>query len=1059
MYETSSATLSASQERLWFMDQYIPAPVNTLAGEFRISGPLDQRLVKDAFAQVVQQLPGLRQVIGSVDGRPVSATAEHPGLVVIGLNEPTGAEPAGVELTGAQLTDRLDALRAEAAGHRFAMAETPMVLATLVQVAPQEHVLLLSAHRAVLDEASLFRLPALIGDSYRALATGEQWRAQPNDLKPFYAAAAESRATPAVQQRLAELQAQLGELAPLELPTDRTRPAQAGYAAGSVSQPLGRRLADQLRQASADLKVPAATLLRSAFQTLLHRYTGQRQLAIGTLASRTQPEFAELLGPLNSWQLELSEIDDRTTFADLVLAPAAQPVAFEWLVEAVQRPRDPGRSPLFQACLRQLDGGASADFALARLSSARLLPPAATQFDLDLLVEPGPAEPLLTLAYRQDLFDPATAQRMLGHLRRLLAVGLARPDEEVLSLAYLDPDERLRIEADFNRTEVPYASTATIGELFEDQVQRTPDARALTMEGRHLSYAELNRRVNQLAHFLRSQGAGRGTLIGLCLDRSFDMIIAMLAVVKAGAAYVPLDPGNPPDRLRFMIEDTELRLMLTSEKLDGTVALPDGGVVVVLDRDGDRSAIAAQPGSNPANLNQPEDLCYVIYTSGSTGRPKGVLTAHRGIVRLVSNTDILELNSDTSYMQTSPLSFDPNSLEIFGPLLNGGRVVLLPPGVPTPALVGQTIREQGVNTLWLAAPLAALTIETNLADLHGLRQFMAGGDVVSLPHMRRMLTELPHVRLVNGYGPTEVAAFSVSHKITYLDPDWPSVPIGRPLHNTTAYILDDRQQLVPVGVWGELYLGGPGVAVGYHNRPELNAERFIPDPFRPAPEARLYRTGDRCRWLPDGLIQFQGRLDTQFKIDGVRIEPGEVESLITADPAVVAAVVAAPVIDSRRSLVAYIVPAGPDFDVAALRSRLRAGLPAIMVPTHYVMLEAIPLTPNNKVDYGRLPTPAAVRGSGRAPSTPTQIQLAEIWREILGTDQIGEEDNFFDLGGQSLRAIPVLAAISAQFGIDLSVQDIFEMPTLAGLAQRIEDRMLAAVDPQELARLLSQAID
>jgi acyl carrier protein len=334
---------------------------------------------------------------------------------------------------------------------------------------------------------------------------------------------------------------------------------------------------------------------------------------------------------------------------------------------------------------------------------------------------------------------------------------------------------------------------------------------------------------------------------------------------------------------------------------------------------------------------------------------------------------------------------------------------------------------------------------------------MAGGDVLSIPHIRRMLTELPHVRLVNGYGPTEVTAFSVSHKITYLDPDWPSIPIGRPMHNTTAYILDDRRQLVPVGVWGELYLGGPGVAQGYHNRPELNAERFLPDPFRPGPGAQLYRTGDRCRWLPDGLIQFQGRVDTQVKIDGLRIELGEVQSLITADPAVGAAVVTAPVIGSRRSLVAYIVPAEPDFDAAALRSRLRSSLPGIMVPAHYVVLDRIPLTPNNKVDFTRLPPPDTAGAADRsAPSTPTQLQLAEIWREILGSEEIGEEDNFFDLGGHSLRAIPVIAAISTRFGVDLAVQDIFEMPTLAGLAQRIEERMLAAVDPQELARLLGQ---
>jgi acyl carrier protein len=329
-----------------------------------------------------------------------------------------------------------------------------------------------------------------------------------------------------------------------------------------------------------------------------------------------------------------------------------------------------------------------------------------------------------------------------------------------------------------------------------------------------------------------------------------------------------------------------------------------------------------------------------------------------------------------------------------------------------------------------------------------------------MPHVRRVLTELPQVSLVNGYGPTEVTAFSVSHKITYLNPDWPSIPIGRPIHNTTAYILDERQQLVPIGIWGELYQGGPGVANGYLHRPELNAERFVPDWFRPADGATLYRTGDRCRWLPDGLIQFQGRFDTQVKVDGLRIELGEVQSLIAADPAVGAAVVTAPLINDRRSLIAYVVPRGQAFDAGALRSRLRSVLPSVMVPAHYIALETIPLTPNNKVDFARLPAPdLAGSARQRAAITPTQVELARIWGDILGVEEVGEEDSFFELGGHSLRAIPVIAAISTRFGVDLTVQDVFEMPTLGALAERIEQLMLAAIDPTELTLMLAEKGD
>ncbi|WP_331461098.1 non-ribosomal peptide synthetase [Micromonospora tarapacensis] len=760
-----------------------------------------------------------------------------------------------------------------------------------------------------------------------------------------------------------------------------------------------------------------------------------------------------------TWRVLRSETDDSTPF--VALCPPGdtpEPLPFETLVEEVRPPRDPARSPVFQAAFTARERTAPADsFGVVAVVAQTVVPAAATLPDLALLAQPDPAGTRLTLSWRADLFDTATMERMLGHYVNLLRAAVADPDTPVHRLSIMDDAERDRLLDEFNRTDAPFPRDATVHELFEEQVLRTPDARAVTIEGQHLTYRELNEQANRLAHRLRAGGVGRGTLVALCLERSLELMVAVVAVLKSGGAYVPLDPAYPTDRLAFMLADTRAGFLVTQERLRELAPIGDDVVVLVLDDPGDAASLAAQPAANPVNENTADDLTYIVYTSGSTGRPKGVETIHRGVVRLVINTDILQLDEHTSYLQISPLSFDACTLEIFGPLLNGGRVVLLPPGVPTPARVARTVREQGVDTLWLVAPLANLTIDTHLEDLRDLRQFMAGGDVLSLPHIRQVLERLPHVAMVNGYGPTEVTAFSVSHKITYVDPDWPSIPIGRPMHNTTAYILDPLGQPVPIGVWGELYLGGPGVALGYHNRPDLNAERFLPDTFRPGEGHQLYRTGDRCRWLPDGTIQFHGRLDTQVKIDGLRVELGEIQSTVADDESVAAAVVTAPVIGARRTLVAYVVPADPEtFDPAVVRARVATALPSVMVPAHYVTIPTIPLTPNNKVDFRALPEPElAAGGTHRPPESGTQQTVAEIWQEILGVPSVGLDDNFFELGGHSLRAVPMIAAVSMRFGVDLAVQDIFEVPVLESLATRIEERMLEAIPAEELERMFA----
>jgi amino acid adenylation domain-containing protein len=1046
-------SLSLGQERSWFIDQYVDAPVEVLVEQVRLRGPLRAGTLAAALGDVVAAEAVLGLAIGTDQGRADRRSAA-----------PVPAALAGADLSGLSDTEREEAVRravGRAAETRFDLGRGPLIRAELLRLAADEHLLLLIAHRAVVDPASLTLVVARLGAAYRARLAEPSGPADTTVRDEFAGFSQRERAAAEAARVVAGAawREYLADVAPLELPTDRIRPVQPHYAAGTADLRLPPVLHEQVENLAARLGVASADVLRACFQALLHRWSGQPVLALGVSDERRTPETVGLVGPVATWRVLRCETDEHTPFAALCAPPdTPEPLPFETLVEEVRPPRDPARSPLFQAAFTARRATAATDcFGEVTVLAQTLVPAAATLPDLALLAQPDPSGTRLTLTWRADLFDPTTTERMLGHYVNLLRAAVADPDTAVHRLAILDDAERARLLDEFNRTDAPFPQDVTVHELFEEQVLRTPDARAVTIEGRHLTYRELNEQANQLAHRLRAAGVGRGTLVALCLERSLELMVAVVAVLKSGGAYVPLDPAYPMDRLAFMLADTQARFLVTQQRLRELAPVGAEVTVLVLDEPADAASLAAQPTGNPVNVNTADDLTYIVYTSGSTGRPKGVETIHRGVVRLVINTDILQLDERTSYLQISPLSFDACTLEIFGPLLNGGRVVLLPPGVPTPARVARTVREQGVDTLWLVAPLANLTIDTHLADLHDLRQFMAGGDVLSLPHIRQVLERLPHVSMVNGYGPTEVTAFSVSHRITYVDPDWPSIPIGRPMHNTTAYILDPLGQPVPVGVWGELYLGGPGVALGYHNRPDLNAERFLPDTFRPGDGHRLYRTGDRCRWLPDGTIQFHGRLDTQVKIDGLRVELGEIQSAVADDESVAAAVVTAPVIGTRRTLVAYVVPAdGHTFDPAAVRARVAAALPSVMVPAHYVTIPTIPLTPNNKVDFRALPAPELAAGAAhRPPETGTQQTVAEIWQEILGVPSVGLDDNFFELGGHSLRAVPMIAAVSMRFGVDLAVQDIFEVPVLEALATRIEERMLEAIPAEELERMFA----
>ncbi|GLZ78274.1 hypothetical protein Afil01_30810 [Actinorhabdospora filicis] len=1030
------AELSATQERLWFLDQFADAPVSTVVWWARLGGALDVDALAGALGALVERHPVLRTVVVARDGRPVPVVSAAEA----------GALPL-LDLSGSSEAGAVERARREFAAEPFDLATGPLLRARLLRLGEDEHELLVGAHQIALDRAGLAGFGLALAEAFAGLPGGDGFAA--------FAAGERARlADPGLGDVTRSWREHLAGIPPLELPTDRNRPSGAGYAASLWTTAIDPELAEAVDAFAAAEGRSAGEVWAGAVQALLHRYTGQELLALGEAAG-PDPQWSRTLGPVGNITVRRGLLGENAGFRALLDAEAAPPpLPFPTLVEALDPPRDPSRSPIFQV-LTGTHVTPDLSFGAARVTAAGYGHSGASLYDLDWWLDGLGDARRLAIAYRRDLFDEATVERMARHFLILLKAMLSGPDRAIAELPLLDAAETRLVMEDFNATDVPYPDEVTVQELFEEQVLRSPDVRAVTYEGAHLTYAELNARANRIAHRLRAAGVGRGDFVGLCLERDLDFLPAVLGVLKSGGAYVPLDPAYPPERLDFMVADTGARYLITQERLLGVIPSPPPEIIVV---DRDRAEIDACPDADPDNVNEAGDLTYVVYTSGSTGRPKGVETIHRGVVGLVINTDILALDAETSYLQISPLSFDASTLEIFGPLLNGGRVVLLPSGVPTPARVARTVVEQGVNTLWLVAPLANLTIDTHLDRLHGLRQFMIGGDALSIPHVRKVRAAMPDVRLVNGYGPTEVTAFSVTLQIGQIPADWPSVPIGRPMNNTTAYILDERMAPLPVGIWGELYLGGPRVGLGYHHRPDLNAVHFLPDPFRPGPESRIYRTGDRVRWLPDGTIQFHGRLDTQVKIDGLRVELGEIQSVIAGHESVGAVVVTAPAIGSRRTLVAYVVPAGPGaFDAAALRASLSRHLPSVMVPAHYILLETIPLTPNNKVDYRALPEPelGGEREFVAPESFPEQV-LAGIWRDILGVERVGAGDNFFALGGHSLRAVAMLAGLGQACGVELSVQDVFEAPVLADLAARVEERMIAALPDQELAELLTE---
>ncbi|NNB91384.1 non-ribosomal peptide synthetase, partial [Corallococcus exiguus] len=630
-------------------------------------------------------------------------------------------------------------------------------------------------------------------------------------------------------------------------------------------------------------------------------------------------------------------------------------------------------------------------------------------------------------------FQPLALQRLLAHWRQAL-VSLTTASR-LGDVSLLSVEERRQLLRDFNATSAPFPGDRCIHHLFEHQAALRPDAVAVDFGSQRLTYRQLDSQANQLAHALRSHGVGPDDLVALCLERSIELVVSLLAILKAGAAYLPLDVDYPAQRLAFMLEDAPPRLLLSSRALSARLSLPDALPRLLVEefQPGD------WPASPPASAVTSRNLAYVDFTSGSTGRPKGVAIEHRSVLRLFHGNDFARFGPDESFLLIAPISFDASTLELWGPLLFGGRLVVFPPQSPSDLkLLRNVIEEHQVTTTFLTAGLFSQVVDLEPDALKGLRQILTGGDVVSAPHVRRVVEQLA-LPVTNGYGPTESTVFAVCFRVTQPDQVGASVPIGTPIANTQVYLLDDALAPVPLGAPGELFIGGDGLARGYLSRPDLTAERFVPNPFSSAPGARLYRTGDLARWREDGVLEFLGRLDHQVKLRGFRIELAEVEAALAAHPLVrqTVALVREDVPGDKR-LVAYVV-AQPDqsLDVTGLRDFLRERLPEFMRPASIVMLDALPLTANAKVDRKALPVPdgsAPVRATYEAPRNELEQQLATLCGELLRVERVGVHDDFFELGGHSLLATQLVSRIRTTFGVELPLRDLFEASTVAELS-------------------------
>ncbi|MCA2709692.1 MAG: amino acid adenylation domain-containing protein [Microcystis sp. M015S2] len=1054
--------LSFAQQRLWFLHQLSPDSHSyNLLEALRLEGSLNLLALEQSLSELIRRHEILRTTFPMVEGQPIQRIAP-PSPVSLPLQDLQN-------LSKNEQTEHLQEIAIAFSLKPFNLAKESLVQFKLLKLGSQEYVLLLKMHHIIYDGWSLSIFFDELSQLYAAFVQG-----LPSPLAKLsiqyadFAVWQRQWLTGEVLERqLNYWQKQLQD-APtiLELPTDYPRPPIPSFRGDGQVFRLNQDLTQRLKRLSQESGATLFMTLLAAFFVLISRYSGQSDVLVGSpIANRNSSAIEKLMGFFantlalrgdmsgNPSFLELLERVKQTTLS----AYAHQDLPFEMLVEKLQLNRDLSHNPLIQVMFSlQNTPQSEASLSGLKMESLPLSVELKARFDLEVNFWEVSDRLEAVWCYSTDLFAAPTINQMGQHFQNLLTAIAANPNMGIFQLSMLSDEERYQLLSLWNETHTDYPSDKCIHQLFEEQVKRTPDAVAVVCSEQKLTYNELNCRANQLAHYLRKLGVKPDELVGICLERSLDMIVGLLAILKVGGAYVPIDPDYPQERISFMLQDTQVKILLTCESLQNS--LPNHQTIVIcLDKDWQQINQASQENLN--STVSADNLAYVIYTSGSTGKPKGVGVIHRSVNRLLFGVNYAHLDATQRFLQMAPIAFDASTFEIWGALLHGARCVIFTEDIPTATSLRNAIDKHGITILWLTAALFNKIIDDNSQALSGIKQLLIGGEALSVAHVHKALETLPLTQIINGYGPTESTTFTCCYPIPkQLEATIKSIPIGCPISNTQVYILDNYLQPVPIGVVGELHIAGAGLAKGYLNRPELTQEKFIPNPFEkdevipPTPlnkggnePSKLYKTGDLARYLPDGNIEYVGRIDNQVKIRGFRIELGEIEAVLSQNQAVQSScVIVREDNPGEKQLVAYIVPKlGVKLTSGDLRQFLSHKLPGYMVPGAFVLLEFFPLTANGKIDRRALKAPSNPSDSDRFIEARNQLELnlVQIWSKVLKIDKVSVQDNFFDLGGHSLLAPYLITQIKEQLGKEIAVTTLFQNPTIEQLATIIKTRL------------------
>ncbi|HYH81624.1 MAG TPA: amino acid adenylation domain-containing protein [Longimicrobium sp.] len=1041
--------LSFNQQRLWVVEQLLEGvPAYNQTNTIRLQAALDVGAFQRALDEIVRRHESLRTTFHAVDGEPYQQV-RGPSPVDLPVVDLRHAAPAEREAEAQRLI-------AEASAVPFDLETGPLLRAVLYRLAPDDHLFALTLHHIVCDGWSMGVFALELSVLYASYALGRTHALPELPIQYGDFAAWERRwfGGDRLEAQLEYWRAQLAGLRTLELPADRPRPARFSYRGGRVPMVIGGTLFRSLNGLAERENATLHILLLSVLFALAHRYTGDDDIAIGTpVTGRTRKELEPLIGFFVNTQVMRADLSGDPPFLDLLArvrqvcfaAYANQDVPFERLVDELAPVRDPGRSPLVQVLFQIFQPPVSVGVQREHVFPFAPSPSATSKFDLTFELIAHPDEVRGFVEYSTDLFDQGRIERLVAHLLCLMEDVLRDPSRSVSRLQVVPPAERRLLEA-WNETAAPYPRGSTLAAELRRQAELHGDRMAVEFGGASLTYAALQARAAALAAELAARGVRPGDCVGLLMSRSLDLPWAMAGILAAGAFYVPLDPSHPADYLEFLVADSGAKLVVT--RAEHAAVLPGAERVVIED-------VPEVGEAPPAEGIAPTGTAWLLYTSGTTGKPKGVPVTHRGALRLVHGLDT-SAGPDDRVLHFAPITFDASVLEIWVALLKGATLVIHPPDLPSLEELGAFVRERGVTWAFLTTGLFRQMVEHSAGDLRRVRELFTGGEALPPAVARAAWKALPRTRLVNAYGPTECATVATTFPVTSGQGIADGVPIGKPLRNTTIRVLDRYGNPVPVGVPGEICIGGDGVAPGYWRRPGLTARSFVPDPAGGG--GTLYRTGDVGRFRADGNLEFVGRRDHQVKVRGYRIEPGEVEAALAAHPLVTGAAALLVGEGEEKHLAAFAetLP-GRDVTTAELRAHLATLLPEHMLPARLETVERLPLTAHGKVDVAGLARGATSPRGGRdarvAPETALETFLAGIWKELLHLEHVGVTDSFFALGGHSLVATRLLSRIRATLQGSVGMKEFFDQPTIQGLAAALAKDEQMVRRAELLARL------